>query len=88
MQRLIDADWFRRYVHEQLELGKTYTDDEILEMIDEQPTAYDVEAVVAELEKILGDTNFEKATQEVNESFYDGLAYAYGMAISIVRGKE
>jgi Lar family restriction alleviation protein len=47
-----------------------------------------IEAVVAELEKLLGDTNFEKATQEVNESFYDGLAYAYGMAISIVRGKE
>ena len=47
-----------------------------------------MEAVVAELEKILGDTNFEKATKEVNESFYDGLAYAYGMAISIVRGKE
>ena len=47
-----------------------------------------MEAVIAELEKKLGDTNFEKATQEVNESFYEGLAYAYGMAISIVRGKE
>lgn len=40
------------------------------------------------LEKILGDTNFEKATQEVNESFYDGLAYAYGEALSIVSEVE
>lgn len=50
MGRLIDADKFRRYAHEQLEGNKTYTIDEILEMIDEQPTAYDVEKVVAELE--------------------------------------
>ena len=48
--RLIDADNFRRFAHEQLEGNKTYSIDEILEMIDEQPTAYDVEKVVAELE--------------------------------------
>ncbi len=48
---LIDADNFRRYVHEQLEGNKTYTIDEILEMIDEQPTAFDIEKVIAELEK-------------------------------------
>lgn len=41
--RLIDADDFRRFAHEQLEGEKTYSIDEILEMIDEQPTAYDVE---------------------------------------------
>ena len=58
------------------------------EAIEAWNTRKPMEAVVAELEKILGDTNFEKATKEVNESFYDGLAYAYGMAISIVRGKE
>ena len=40
------------------------------------------------LEKLLGDTNFEKATQKVNESFYDGLAYAYGEALSIVSEVE
>lgn len=49
--RLIDADNFRRFAHEQLEGEKTYSIDEILEMIDEQPTAYDIEKVVAELEK-------------------------------------
>lgn len=48
--RLIDADNFRRFAHEQLVGNKTYSIDEILEMIDEQPTTYDVEKVVAELE--------------------------------------
>ena len=47
--RLIDADAFRRYAHEQLEGSKSYSADERLEMIDEQPTAYDVEKVVEEL---------------------------------------
>ena len=43
MGRLIDADIFRRYAHEQLEGNKPYTIDEILKMIDEQSTAYDAE---------------------------------------------
>lgn len=42
------------------------------------------EKIKERLEKVLGDSNFEKATQEVNESFYEGLAYAYGEALSIV----
>lgn len=46
------------------------------------------EKIKERLEKLLGDTNFEKATQEVNESFYDGLAYAYGEALSIVSEVE
>ena len=50
--RLIDADAFRRYAHEQLEGSKSYSADEILEMIDEQPTAYDVEKVVEELQSL------------------------------------
>ena len=50
--RLIDADAFRRYAHEQLEGSKSYSADEIIEMIDKQPTAYNVEKVVAELEKL------------------------------------
>lgn len=46
MARLIDADALKRYVDE-LERDKPYILDEV---IDEQPTAYDVEKVVAELE--------------------------------------
>ena len=36
--RLIDANRFRRFVHEQLDEYNVYSVDEILEMIDEQPT--------------------------------------------------
>lgn len=38
MQRLIDADWFRRYVHEQFPDGVKFSADDVLEMIDNQPT--------------------------------------------------
>lgn len=49
--RLIDADKFRRFAHEQLEGNKTYSIDEILEMIDEQPTAFDKNEVMKELKE-------------------------------------
>ena len=49
--RLIDAGKLRREIH------CAYSDDlEILEKIDEQPTAYDVDKVVEQLENYL----FEK----------------------------
>lgn len=48
--RLIDADEFRRFAHEQLENDKFYSADDILEFIDEQSIAYDFEAVVQQLE--------------------------------------
>ena len=48
-QRLIDAYEFKRFVHEQLEPDKSYSQDEIWEMIKERPTAYDLEKVVEEL---------------------------------------
>ena len=43
-----------------------------------------VEKLIERLEKELGNTNFEKATEEVNDSFYEGLAFAYGDSIRIV----
>ena len=48
--RLIDADKFRRFAHEQLENDNLYSADDILEFIYEQPTAYDPEEVVELLE--------------------------------------
>lgn len=36
--RLIDANRFRRFAHEQLDEFNVYSVDEIFEMIDEQPT--------------------------------------------------
>ena len=46
MGRLIDADAFIEYVNRRFDLCS----DELRMMIEEQPTAYDVEKVVAELE--------------------------------------
>ena len=53
MSRLIDTNTFRRFAHEQLENDKLYSADDILEFIDEQPTAYDPEEVVKQLEELL-----------------------------------
>ena len=50
--RMIDANKFRRFAHEQLENDKLYSADDILEMIDEQSTAYNVEEVVKEVQDI------------------------------------
>ena len=44
-----------------------------------------LQRIVERLEEELSDTNFTKATQEVNDSFYCGLASAYGHAIEIVK---
>ena len=44
--RLIDADAFIKYANEKLDL----TADELTGMINEQPTAYDVEKVVNQME--------------------------------------
>ena len=37
------------------------------------------------LEEKLSDTNFEKATQECNESYVDGLSMGYAGAIGICK---
>ena len=42
-----------------------------------------VEKLIYSLEEELANVNFEKATKEVNGSFYDGLAYAYGYSVGI-----
>ena len=62
MSRLIDADKLKHAIH------CAYSDDlEILEKIDEQPTAFDVDKVVEQLEDYLfekycieGDTTIDE----------------------------
>lgn len=44
-----------------------------------------IEKILERLRKLLSNVNFEKATQEVNESYFDGMAYAYGDAIKIMQ---
>lgn len=74
--RMIDANKFRRFAHEQLENDKLYSADDILEMIDEQPTAYEVDAVVKELEDEIAE-NPEASLGEYRAGLY--------RAIEIVR---
>lgn len=54
MARYIDADAFKAKLEElqpNLDLLASMCVDEVIGLIDEQPTAYDMDAVVAELEK-------------------------------------
>ena len=46
--RLIDADSFKKFLTKLYEAGAPY--DGIIELLDKQPTAYDVDKVVEELE--------------------------------------
>ena len=55
MGRLIDADAFKAKLEElqpNLDLLASMCIDEVIELIDEQPTAYSVGKVVAELEEL------------------------------------
>ena len=74
--RLIDADKLKHVIH------CAYSDDlEILEKIDEQPTIFDVDKVVEQLEEERENVGFVKATTEAS-------AYIRGIndAIKIVKG--
>ena len=81
--RMIDANKFRRFAHEQLENDKLYSADDILEMIDEQPTAYEVDAVVKELEDMKTKTFVSGITFDPYEF---GACHAIDKAIEIVKG--
>lgn len=52
MSRLIDADAFEKFIREKYEDGESTDDikDQMLFDLSYQPTAYDIERVVAELE--------------------------------------
>lgn len=94
MGRLIDADVLKIRLYNNKE---TVINDALVKCIDETPTAYSVEAVVAELEK-LKDNDDESGCEGVScvnckykESCIEGEeAYKVTLddAISIVRGKE
>lgn len=73
MSRLIDAEELKKRIH------CLYSDDlEILEKIDEQPTAFDVEKVVEQLNELL-----EEKTSDGGEDWYT--AECLAKAIEIVK---
>lgn len=74
--RLIDADKLKHVIH------RAYSDDlEILEKIDEQPTAFDVDNVISELKR---DKFIESECilSDVHQGYNAGLS----RAIEIVKG--
>lgn len=81
--RLIDADRFRRFAHEQLDEYNVYSVDEIFEMIDEQPTAYHLDKVVKELDEQAEECR--KYWQNFDDEDAFGGMNAYCHAIRIVK---
>ncbi len=74
MSRLIDADKLKHVIH------CAYSDDlEILEKIDEQPTAFDVDEVVQQLETLIEDK-----CSESGDDWYT--AECLNEAVEIVKG--
>lgn len=83
--RLIDADLLKKVIH------SAYSDDlEILEKIDNQPTAYDVDNVVEQLEETKGIYSelslIFKDNTEIKK--YIGMEQAIALALEIVKGGE
>lgn len=79
MSRLIDADKLKHVIH------CAYSDDlEILEKIDEQPTAFDVDKVVERLET--RKTRAAALQKKYTSEYFEGETDAFEFAIKIVKG--
>lgn len=56
MSRLIDADKLKEAINSSLNTGReTFSPEIIREAVDEQPTAFDVDEVVQQLEMLIED---------------------------------
>ena len=76
--RLIDADELKHVIH------CAYSDDlEILEKIDEQPTAFDVDKVVEQLET--KKTRATELKKKYISEYFKGKADGFEFAIKIVK---
>lgn len=88
--RLIDADslidFIRNLTKEPNGFSKNYDESAIVHFVENQPTAYDVEAVVAELEIEKETANRTYCTFEQKVDL--GRVFGLEKAIEIVRGKE
>ena len=79
--RLIDADKLKDAINSSLNTGReTFPAEVMYEAIDEQPTAYDVDKVVKQLEdeKELAYADFERYAEEVDprlDTEYDDFFY-------------
>ena len=81
MRRLIDADKLKKEIH------CSYSDDlEILEKIENQPTAIDVEKVIEKLQVLSDKADDDIAVCEADTcQYYDGYGDGLDRAIEIIK---
>lgn len=80
MDRLIDAD---KIIDS---LGNSDMDFAIGAVIDKQPTAFDVDKVVEQLEKLADEANDKILESGGLQLYYDGYEDAMRTAVEIVKG--
>lgn len=80
MSRLIDADKLKEAINSSLNTGReTFSPEIIYEAVDEQPTAFDVDKVVQQLEILIEDK-----CSESGDDWYT--AECLNEAVEIVKG--
>lgn len=80
MSRLIDADKLKEAINSSLNTGReTFSPEIIREAVDEQPTAFDVDEVVQQLEMLIEDK-----CSESGDDWYT--AECLNEAVEIVKG--
>lgn len=87
--RLIDADKLEEAINSYLNTGReTFSPEIIREAIDSQPTAFDVDKVVEQLEKLADKANDKILEDGGLQLYYDGYEDAMRTAVKIVKGGE
>ena len=95
--RLIDADKLEEAINSSLNTGReTFSPEIIREAIDEQPTAFDVDKVVEQMEELkkaeqnrpdnCDENGFGDGEQIYDDGRSQGRFEAFGEAIEIVKG--
>ena len=87
MSRLIDADELIKYI-KIWEIGTSISSDqkEFIDCVNEQLTAFDVDKVVEQLEKLADEANDKILEAGGLQLYYDGYEDAMHTAIEIVKG--
>lgn len=82
--RLIDTDELKENVNASLNTGReTFSPELIYELVDEQPTAYDVDKVVEQLEKLKDTEQDDSVAEMVRTRIWNK---AIQSTISVVKG--
>ena len=86
--QLIDADKLKKDILLQNILGEPIQKiiDRYIHIVDEQPTAFDADKVVEQLEKLADEANDKILEAGGLQPYYDGYEDAMRTAVEIVKG--